>query len=209
MITTLHPTAGYIPDIAGDASPGLLSIREKKYLRGLAFQVAEISVNPRHEDNRRLWYNHNSLKKVRPLVLVFPEDSWIEIIGENCLKIDDPYWKSIEWYLKHLIYRNNRIMDDFVIEPDLYVLSVINVGSWGLEANYKSGGIKGSYVWDAPIKEPKDIKKLVYPTITIDEIATKRKFEATGEIFADILPVSIHCGVRLDILVKSDTDSGF
>lgn len=198
MITVLHPTAGYIPDIAGNAGPGLLSDKEKDYLRGLAFKVAEIAANPKQEKTRRLWYKHNRLEKVTPRVLVFPEDSWIDIIGEDCLRVKDLYWKSLEWYLQHLIYRNNKMMDDFVIEPDLYVLSVVNTGSWGLEANYKSGGAKGSYVWDAPIKEPEDIKKLTYPTIKIDEIATKIKFEATGETFADILPVKVHCGIRLD-----------
>ena len=100
---TPHPTAEYI-HFTQDAEHGSISPKEKKYLRALAQKVAEISANPQQEEKRNLWYRHNKLEKVRPMVLVFPEGSWIEIIDESQLEVQNPYWKEWEWYFKHLIY---------------------------------------------------------------------------------------------------------
>lgn len=198
MVTTPYPTAGYIPNIAEGAEPGPLSSQERECLRILARKVAKIADDPRQGKKRDLWYRHNRLEKVRPLILVFPEDSWIEIISENELRVKDPYWRQWEWYLKHLIYRDQKLPDDFVVEPQLYVASVVRIGDWGLKAEYKkTDAIKGSYVWDAPIKAPGDIEKLRYPTIEIDEKATQRRFEIVNEIFADLLPVRINCGAQI------------
>src|SRR5659263_712934 len=102
--TTLSPTAGYIPDFQEKNMPGILDSKERQYLRELARRVLEISARPEQEDKRALWYSHNKLEKVRPLLLVFPEDSWIDIIGEEALKLTDPFWRQWEWYLRHLLY---------------------------------------------------------------------------------------------------------
>ena len=96
MLTTLHPTAGYVPDISNNSQPGLITLWERKHLRALASRVAEIAANPHQKEKKNLWYRHNNLQKIPPMVLVFPEDSWIEIIGEDQLKVKDPYWRQWE-----------------------------------------------------------------------------------------------------------------
>ena len=192
--TVLSPTAGYIYDVAHGADPGPLSSDERETLRSLAQQVAEIAADPKQEVKRDLWYRHNRLEKVRPLVLVFPEDSWVEIIGEDQLELTDPFWRQQEWYLRHLIYRDRHLVDDFVVEPDLYVTRTVRVGSWGMQPTYvRSEHEKGSYVWDPPLKDPDDIVKLKKPTIEVDEEVTQRAVDAMSEVFVGILPVRV-CG---------------
>ena len=192
--TVLGPTAGYIYDVAHGAEPGPLDSRERETLRSLARQVAEIAAHPKQEAKRDLWYRHNRLESVRPLVLVFPEDSWVEIIGEDALELADPFWRQQEWYLRHLIYRDGYLCDDYVVEPHLYVTRIVHTGGWGMEPIYtRPDNEKGSVVWDPPLKDPDDITKLTKPTIEVDEVATQRNYDAVSEVFADVLPVEIYC----------------
>ena len=87
MPIQLYPTAGYIHSVAKGAGLGPLSDKDKDHLRRLAGIVAEIAAEPQQEEKRKLWYRHNSLEKVRPMLLVFPEDSWEEIIGEDQINL--------------------------------------------------------------------------------------------------------------------------
>ncbi len=196
MPTILHATAGYIWDVARGAPPGPLSAVERDRLRALAQEVAAIAAHPRQAIKRDLWLRHNRLEKVRPLLLVFPEDSWGEIIGEDQLELQDPFWRQWEWYLKHLIYRDRCLADDFVIEPRLYVNRIVRSSDWGVTPRYiHSNQAKGSYVWEAPLQEEDDIEKLRWPTVEVDEAATQRAYDAVSSVFADILPVYIHCAL--------------
>ena len=63
--------------------------KDTKIIRGLAKRAAELSALPEQEEKRRLWYAHNSLKGEKPLILIFPESSWKELIPEGTLKCED------------------------------------------------------------------------------------------------------------------------
>lgn len=190
---TFDPTAGYIPDFSEGTEPGPLSNKEREYLRSLAGKVSEIANKPKQEEKRNLWYRLNRLERVRPLLLVGPEDGWLEIIGKDQLTVNHPYWRQWEWYFKHLIYRDQNLSDDFVIEPVLYVKTVIKTGNWGMEVKYiKPEEEKGAFRWEPPLKEPDDIRNLTHPTIKVDLETTKKRLSAVTELFGDILPVQVH-----------------
>lgn len=194
MPTMLHPTAGYIWNVSHGVEPGPLAKDEREILLNLAHKVAEIAAHPKQEEKRKLWYRHNKLEKTRPMLLIFPEDSWVEIIGEEQLQLKAPFWRQWEWYFRHLIYRDAKLVDDFVIEPELYINRVVRMGGWGMGPQYfSSGQEKGSVRWEAPLKGLDDIKKLTHPTIEVDEEATQRAFDAVSGVFSDILPVCIYC----------------
>jgi hypothetical protein len=206
MPTVLHPTAGYILDAGQGAMPGPLPPAERETLRALAQQVAEIASLPQQAEKRELWYRHNRLEKVRPMLLVFPEDSWAEIIGEDQLALSHPFWRQWEWYLRHLIYRHSHLVDDFVVEPTLYVNRAVRGSGWGLSPRYqRTEQAKGSYVWDAPIQDPADIRKLHFPTVEVDEAETRSALEATGDALGDVLPVCIHCRLPAANLIGEAT----
>jgi hypothetical protein len=163
--------------------------------------VTEIANDKRQQEKRELWYQHNRLERTRPLSLVFPEDSWWEIIDPNRLQVNDPFWRQWEWYLIHLMYRHEHIMDDFVIEPDLHVTAVdrtgkMSSGDWGLKVEVTKNDKTGAFSCNPPIKTENDIEKLIIPETKIDQTATNRKFDAVNQIFGDILPVKIEWDVR-------------
>jgi hypothetical protein len=205
LSTLWHPTAGFILDVAHGAAPGPLSGSERDTLRRLATQVAELAALPEQQAKRDLWYRHNALERTRPMLLVFPEDSWAEILDETHLELSDPFWRQYEWYLRHLLYRHDNLADDFVVERELYVPRQVRWGDWGLQPTYERRAEKGSYVWDAPLKEPADLAKLRYPTVEVDEAATQQAYAALGEVLGDILPVRIHCALPAANLVGEAT----
>jgi hypothetical protein len=174
MSTTLHPTAGYILDVGANAEPTSPDTRTRELLRDLAGRVGEIAALPRQAEKRELWYRHNRLDAVRPMILVFPEDSWAEVLPADTLELEDPFWRQQEWYLRHLLYRHEAICDDFVIEPTLCVNKRFQGTGWGLAPGYRSPDrAKGAWAYDPPIKDPDDIAKLTYPTIAYDAEATE------------------------------------
>ena len=194
MATVRHPTAGFILDVGSDAEPGSLSDAERDELRRLASAVLVIAGDPRQAEKRALWYRHTRLEQARPMLLVFPEDSWVEIIDESQLELADPFWRQCEWYLRHLIYRDQNLVDDFVVEPHLYVSRVVRRGDWGVETKrYTSGREKGAWKYDPPLKDPDDIHMLRYPSVEVDEAATQRAISAVDEVLGDLLPVRVHC----------------
>ena len=148
----ITPTAGYLLNIDKQADPGPITTEESSCLRSLAEQVALIAEKPKQAEKRKLWYRHNDLNMTRPLSLVFPEDSWFELLPVSELMIADPYWRQWEWYFQHIIYRDEHIDDDFVIETKLWVSAVVHQTGWGLQARYEKKQDKGSYAWDPPVK---------------------------------------------------------
>ncbi len=191
---TLVPNAGYLPDIARGAGPGPLLPGERGLLRSLANQVVEIAAHPKQAQKHDLWIRHNRLEQVRPLFLVFPEDAWTEILPPGQLELHDPFWRQQEWYLKHLIYRDRMLPDDFVVEPELWTRRIVRWSSWGLEPRFiRPADTSGAYCWEAPIKEPADIARLRYPEVEVDEFETQRNWAALSEVFAGIMPVRISC----------------
>lgn len=193
---TFSPTAGFILNVNDEADPGPLSPPERERLRALARRVAEIAAEPVQAKRRALWRRHNRLEKVRPLLLVFLEDSWLEILPQaQACRIRDPFWRHWEWHLAHLVYRHEHLPDDFVIEPDLYVLKRIRYGDMGLAAKpiRTTGQAGGSYAWEPPLREPEDARKLHAPTIEVDEVTTGRHVAALREALGDLLAVKVCC----------------
>lgn len=191
--TVLHPTAGFIPDIARDALPGRISPGETTILRDIAKRVAELAGVPGQAEKRRLWLRHNRLEPVRPMLLVFPEDAWSDILPPGEMTLADPFWRQMEWYLKHLLYRSERLPDDFVVEPELYITLRVDLGNWGISTpKIYPGQDKGAWVYDPALKDPGVIDRLTEPLVHVDEDTTQRCFEAAGDVLGDILPVRLH-----------------
>ncbi len=193
---TFSPAAGFILNAGQDRrEPGLLSPTERTSLRDLARRVAEIAAHPKQEEKRQLWYRHNSLEPVRPMLLVFPEDSWEELLPVASATAQDPFWRQWEWYLRHQIFRDTHLADDFVIEADLHVPVTMRAGDWGIKAGeiHRTEQANGSYNWTPPLREPDDIYKLRPATFDVDLAETHSAMGAVEDALGDILPVRRHC----------------
>jgi len=176
-----------------------LPASDRIYLRDLACQVADIAANPRHDERRSWWIRHNRLEPVKPMVLVFPEGSWEELLPKSTMRIADPFWQEHEWYLRYLIYRWEHLRDDNTIEPYIRVHSAISSTGYGIKiGQIASPMARGAWKYDPPLKSPDDVQKLQRPQLTYDPKETARRIQCLGDVFGDILEIRLTRGLPIN-----------
>ncbi len=175
----LEPCSAFEPTVsAGD----------RRILRDLARRVAEIVSLPVMAQRRAMWTKHNGLERVRPMVLVFPEGSWRELLPASMIRSEGNRARAYEWALRHAIYHHEHLHDDTVIEPKWVVRKQIYLSGWGLEPRQiASSDPNGAWGFDPVILQPDDLDKLHTPTVTYDEQATAHELGLAEELFGDIL----------------------
>jgi len=161
-------------------------------LRALAVRVAEIAALPTMEEKRVLWKRHNSLQPVRPLVLLFPEGAWGEMLPESVLQCEDAEARGIEWGLRAKIYGFEHFQSDNVVENTIIVQKVIRNSGWGLDAqHHASTTARGAWAFSPVIASAADLLKMRIPEISVDEQATAEQLAKMQELFGDILDVQL------------------
>lgn len=169
-----------------------ISPSDRNLLRDLAKRLAEVAALPIMNERRALWKRHNSLRPVRPMILVFPEGSWTELLPESSLRCETPRGRQIEQSLRLRLYYHDHFQDDTVIEGDWAVSKVLKATGWGMQAKHvPSGAARGSYGFDPVIKTAADLKSLTAPTVQYDPDATQRQLAEAQELFGDILKVRL------------------
>ena len=166
--------------------------KDKTILRDLARRLAEIANLPIMEKRRGMWKRHNRLERVRPMVLVFPEGSWVELLPDEALVCSGEEARKIEWPLRHRIYWHENIPDDWVFEPHWVVSKSVSDTGWGLEPRYSdSPEARGAWGFSPVINKPADLQKLRYPEVVYNEEATRRDYEEACDLFDGVLAVEL------------------
>lgn len=179
-----------------------ISERERSLLRDLAKQVSEIAAHPENQKKREWWIRHNRLEKVKPMVLVFPEGAWAEMLPYDVLQCEDEWCRHWEWWFRHIIYRWNYLRDDNVIDNQLEVHAAIRFSDWGLTPGaIHSDTPRGAWAFDPPLKDPDDIKLLKPLTFTCDPKATKDNYDRVTDMFGDFFPVRVVNTTRIDLSI--------
>ena len=163
---------------------------DRTILREMAKCVAEIAALPIMAERRELWKRHNGLRRARPMVLVFPEGSWRELLPESALRCEGDAARRIERRLAQRIYHHEHLHDDTVIEAEWFVDAVIRSTGWGLEPRWhETDDPTGARGFDPVLVERSDLKELRYPELTHDEEATQRNLDAARELLGDTLQI--------------------
>jgi hypothetical protein len=166
--------------------------QERELLRDLARQVADAAALPVMAERRELWKRHNSLRPARPMILVFPEGSWRELLPDSSLKCRGKAARGIEWNLRHRLYTHERFLDDTVIEGDWVVQKVLKSSGWGLEPKWRQAPTAtGAGAFEPVIHTPADLKRLRFPDISVDERATAADLARAQDLFGDVLDVRL------------------
>ena len=193
---------GYIPwngpNKATIKDKHVISSDDRTILRDLARQVADLAALPVQAERRKLWGDHNSLRTTRPMILLFPEGAWEEIMPGGGMTCGQERARGIERHLRMLIYRHEHFADDMVLENEWIVRKVVRSTGWGLSPRHiASPAARGAWHFDPVIKTPADLKKLKVPEISWDEEATERNLADATDLFGDILDVKLTGVARL------------
>ncbi|MDD5706020.1 MAG: hypothetical protein PHR35_08850 [Kiritimatiellae bacterium] len=187
----LHPTAAYIINHGATARPVATTARERKCLRELAAQVAEVAALPRQRRTERLWTEHNRLVKTRPIFAVYPEVGWADLVPSSALTIETPFWRNQEWYLRHLLYRIRFLRDDFVIKPE--IVSAIDYrvehADLGFPAVFDSVAETSAYVARPAISDYGQIANFRMPELVVEPGHTEERYARLREVYDGLLDV--------------------
>jgi len=193
------PSAGWVDRAAGqgytrgERSESLaFSAHDRTVLRDLARRVAAVANEPVMAERRRMWKRHNALERVRPMVLIFPEGAWQELLPQSALECEDERARRMEWALRSRLYYHEHLHDDTVVEGEWVVRKVVRNSGWGLEPRrIPATEARGAWKFDPVIRQPSDLGKLRFPEVEYDGEATERNFQEACDLFGDILTVKL------------------
>lgn len=175
------------------------SIKDKEIhmLRELARKVADIASSPVQKERIRLWEAMNSMRPERPLVAIYPERAWKELIPERELFCEHPMLRQWELALRRMRFHHEYICDDRPIHGELLIKWVIDWGSIGVESRVVHSSTDGPEAvrWDPPISSIKDLDRLRFRKVVVDKEVTFRRAALAQEVFDGIIPVTIYGGV--------------
>jgi hypothetical protein len=172
----------------------MISTLDRQTLREAAKRVAAIAVLPVMELRRAMWRRHNSLKRERPLVLIFPEGAWDELLPDGTLKVQDPELRHWEWMLRSTIHEHEHFPNDKPIERTWPVYKAVRNSGWGLSPRdtASSQASKGARHYEQVLRSPEDLKQIRMPELSVDEAETRRRHELAQDLLGDILDVQLH-----------------
>jgi len=168
-----------------------ISEKDRQILRELAAKVAELAARPIEEEKKKLWYKHNDLEACRPLLFCDPEVGWNELVTEDQIICEGELAQTWEVTLRKEIFWGESMGDDRVIEPYFNINYVADDTGWGMQEKKIGGYDGGSYRWEAPLKDYKDLDKLCYPEIKVDYEKTNALVDLANEVFGDLLTVRL------------------
>ena len=164
--------------------------RDRTVLRELARRVAEIAALPEQGQKADAWRRHNRLDSPRPMVLVFPEGSWRELIPQGALACVLPLCRHYEMDLRRRIYHWEHLRDDNVVDGTIVSPVVVHNSGWGIDAEVaRPSEPLGAARYEPVLREESDLARLRKPTISIDWEETERRYQAARETFEPILTV--------------------
>ena len=170
-------------------------MHEIAILRDLAAQYVEICSDPVMDQRRALWRMHNSLKRTKPLIYI-RAFAWEEMPHSELL-CEDPFLREYERLFRKNLFRYT-FEDDFIFEPWVTVQAVCQTppdGVWGLASpRSHSDELRGSFVWDPPIKTEEDISRLHSPNHVIDEDQTQQRVQKLTSVIGDIITINVDRG---------------
>ena len=166
------------------------SAADREILRDLARQVAEVAALPVMAERRALWEQHNALQPVRPLILVFPEGSWQEMLPPSVLRCTEQRARNWEWQLRSRLYYHEHLHDDTVIEAEWVVGRAIRNTGWGItRATKPATEQRGAWAFDPVIKTPADLRKIRFPEVSEDVTASAAALAEAQDLFGDLLTI--------------------
>ena len=172
----------------------MITSSERSRLRDLARKQLELANSPVMKEREKMWYDHNELNGVRPMIAVGEGHYWREICPN--LACEDSLAREIEYSLQNQVERIHWIGDDRVT-PDFYALNygvrgpVGGLGEKSVKAQSgnASDGTSGYHILPQIEVIEDDFDKLKPTVFTFDREELARKQAQIEDIIGDILPV--------------------
>jgi hypothetical protein len=168
----------------------MISPHDRTILRDLARRVADAAALPVMAERRREWVRHNGLRPGRPMILIFPEGGWRELMPPESLACEGDRARQMEGDLCRRLYTHEHFRDDAVVEAEWLVPKAVRTTGWGLAPEWRDAPTPtGAGTFQPVIHTAADLAKLRFPRVSHDEAATADAMDEALELFGDILRV--------------------
>ncbi len=166
--------------------------QDKKILRSLVTSLLEIAEDPKNNtDKIEAWKKHIRLQGERPMVFVFPDGAWAELLPEDSLKCTHPAARNVERELRRRLIRHRYIRDDVPITANVEVPKAITNTMWGIAPKTERVAGRGAYHMVSIIDKPSDWKQLSAPVVTHDEKRSKADYDFISDAVGDLTLVEL------------------
>ena len=178
--------------------PSRLPQPDVDILRSLAERKARIASSSVNRERRRLWYKHNSLGHVRPMILAEISGVMDETLPDTALQCSNELARRLERSLRSELYEHEVLKDDHVLEPWIDVNWKVQASPYvdpsetSIHVPKRDDGKLGARSWDPPIRQiDRDFGKLRKREFSVDREATLEEKTCLEAAFDGILPVRI------------------
>ena len=181
---------------------------DRAVLRDLAIYVQDLSRSPSESLKIKEWKRHNRFERGKPMLLVYMEDVWDELVPNLSLKCASEDARRIERLLRHRLYLAEHIHDDRPITDTFEIPLKVQDPKYGIGRDIqttisehgRSGAVYRQMLTDDMVPE-----EIIGPReLIVDSEATQQEFEWLSEIFGDILEVR-RVGVKELCFTPSDS----
>lgn len=173
-------------------------------LRQLGREYMECAGLSLQREKMELWKSFNRGDRPRPMVII-DQLPWNELnnTGELTLKVQDPFFRSVEQGMRQSLYKWRHFPVDMVLEPFVTIPRAISGAHYGIDSHTEYLGTEGttapSQHYTAVLENPEDVEKIKDMDIREDQEESQRRLQAAKEIFAGILPVQLSRGVSFHL----------
>ncbi|MCR5264358.1 MAG: hypothetical protein K6D94_10815 [Clostridiales bacterium] len=165
---------------------------DRRILRSLLSELLPIAQDPKNSAEKiEKWKKHVRLEGEKPMVFVYPDGSWSELLPYDALKCTLPVARTIEYELRKRLIHYRFIPDDIPIIADIDVPKVIYNTMWGVTPKQESIPGRGAYKMISIIDQPSDWKKLSVPKVTYDERQSAMDLDFIQDAVGDLTAVRL------------------
>ena len=166
---------------------------DRTIVRELAQRYVEVCNRPIQHERRRLWRQHNSLKRTRPLIYV-RAFAWQEM-EQARLQCSDPFLRTYEDFFRNRLFWDS-MDDDSIFEPWVTVPATYRCQGWGIsgERHRSATEERGAFKIDYPLKRPEDMAQMCAPWHEINEEEMARQASMLADAIGDIITINIDRG---------------
>ena len=168
---------------------------DKSIIRELCKKYTEIANSPVCEETRERYRELNSLKLVRPPVLVF-EVPWGEFNSRDELRPQcaDAKYHGIEWFFRSSLYQWKHFRGDWITHPYFRVGASISHTGIGISSSEhlihnEKGSYAASHSYEDVLADEAVLEKMHLPEINYNREATENHLAFCDDLIGNVLPV--------------------
>lgn len=189
--------------------------QDKDILAPLVDELVERAGQPGEESKRRMWADHQALRrggvgKAKIPVTVYyegiPAEIWQGWLGEFVTCVD-PVARSIERDLRKRLWIARNVPDDHIVWPAVFVWTrATKSADWGVPLeHHRPKESLGAYAYAPPLKDALDTSRIRFTDQQIDPAETARAVEKATELTGGKVAVHVsypalgHCPFDLAV----------